>query len=104
MEHLSPRQKDYRGRLQRGQCSQCGAVAVASLAYCSRCLEKHRERTAENYHRRAALGVCVDCEKPGDHGSPRCDDCRADVAARCRDFRRRKRLRKMDERAAEGTW
>ena len=101
---LTPRQREYQGRLQRGVCAQCSAPAMATLIYCSACREKNRQRCAARYRRLADSSLCVDCEKPVSAGQVRCEDCRKDVNARNAAARNRRRLRKMDEQAAEGTW
>lgn len=100
---MTPYQIFYRNRRQAGLCVGCGAQARPGHARCEPCAEKHRAAARGHYVDRVERGVCVDCEAPVGATS-RCDACRDAVTARGREFRHRRRLQRMDEQAAEGTW
>ena len=100
---MTPYKVFYRRRRSKGLCVSCGAQSAPGHARCAACAEKHRAGAQGNYTDRVERGVCVDCEVPVG-ASSRCDACRAEVARRTREYRRRLRLRRMDEQAAEGTW
>ena len=94
---------DYDRRRARGVCNRCANPADHGV-FCEPCSVLQAAAGRRRYYGRRRRGVCVDCEQPAETGGPRCALCRLDVNARARACRRRKRMERMEQRAAEGTW